>query len=364
MPFASPESRVVSRAAEERSSDCTPCCRSVRLELDRLRALGVEAVTVAIPFPELYAPFLTFNGDPDDLQPFVAFFAGVVDEAHARGMKVAVESGPYFSAISSQDAGLDAASYYRTLSWNAYVIGRATQIVTIVRDIRPDVLSVGSEPDTEHRLTGQINLRSVAGFAGMVRYDLDALASAGLTGVPIVAGTGTWMSDNDSFAEALAEIPGLWGIDLHLYPVNLDYLDRALSLAEIAHARGKRVTMLECWLQKERDSELGTIDPAFDPTLYARDTFSFWAPLDRRFLAVVAKIAQVAKMDYLSPFWSRYFFAYLDYDQVGSLSADQIVSLATQAHAQALVSGAYTDTGRVYTTLIDPHVLRRRLQRR
>jgi hypothetical protein len=344
----------------------------VRLELDRLHALGVMAVTVAIPFPLLYQPFLQWNGDPDDYQPFINFFAAVVDESHARGMKVAVESAALFPGVYSAGSGINAAAYYPTLGDSEYVTGRSAVITTIVREIRPDVINVGSEPDTEYRLTGQALRRTPQGFAGMVHTFLDQLAAAGLTGVPVVAGTGTWMAQAGDFVAQLCALDGLWGIDLHLYPLGRDFLPQALTLAAQARAHGKKVTMLETWDQKERDSELATIDPASDPTIYARDVYSFWAPLDQRFLTVMATYSQVAKLEYLSPYWSRYFFAYLDYDQVNNtvpaLTAAQIFDLASKAEASALVAGQVTDTGRVYADLIADLTgaarARRHLQRR
>lgn len=340
----------------------------VRLELDRMKALGLGAVTVSLPYPILDAEFMAWNGTAGREVELTAFYAAVVAEAHARGLKVAIESGAMFPGAYSAGSGLNAAAYYPTLSWNRYVIGRADQVVVTARHIRPDFIGVGSEPDTEADLSGQQNLRSPAGFTAMVSYIIDRLAGAGLSNVPVLAGVGTWTAQGDAFVEALCGIAGLWGIDLHQYPVNLDFLDRALALAELARARGKRVTFMEAWLQKETDAELATLNPAFDTTISARDSYSFWAPLDTRFLEVMVKLAHVAEVDVLSPFWSRYFWAYLDHAQVAAvvppLSSDQIVALSTQAAAAALVSGSVTSTGQAYSRLARPRVVRRQLRSR
>ena len=190
--------------------------------------------------------------------------------------------------------------------------------------------------------------------------------------MPVVAGSGTWLYGASAYVEELCAIPGLYGIDLHVYPVNMCYLDQALALADLAHSHGKRVTMLEAWLQKERDSELSVVDPAVDPALFARDAYDFWAPLDSAFLATMVKYAHVARLEYFSPFWSRYFFAYLDYDQVQAsdppLTDAQIVGFSATAAASALLAGRLTDTARAYTRLIgeplfQPNV-RRHLQQR
>ena len=327
----------------------------VRIELDRLKSLGVQAVTVAIPFPVLFQPFLAWNGDPEDFQPLVSFFVQVAAEVRARGMKLAVESGAMFPGIYSAGSGMDAAGYYATLDGSRFVAGRSAVIGTIVSQVRPDVINVGSEPDTEVKLTNQAFLGTPAGWAQAMRTFVDDLARAGLTGVPVVAGTGTWKYGAAAFVTELCKIQGLWGIDLHLYPVNADYLDLAISLAGQARAAGKRVTMLECWLQKERDSELGVLQAAMDPALFARDAWSFWAPLDQRFLTLAARYAAAMPLDYLSPFWSRYFFSYLDYDRVALSvpppSAEEVIALATAAHARALVDGETTSTGRAFASL-------------
>jgi hypothetical protein len=327
----------------------------VRIELDRLKSLGAQAVTIAIPFPVLSQPFLAWNGDPGDFQPLVAFFTQVAAETRSRGMKVAVESGAMFPGIYSAGSGMDAAAYYQTLTAAQFVAGRSAVIGTIVSKVKPDVINVGSEPDTEVKLTSQAFLGTPAGWASMMRTFVDDLAAAGLTGVPVVAGTGTWKYGAASFVTELCKIPGLWGIDLHVYPVNADYLDQALSLAAQAHAAGKHVTMLECWLQKERDSELGVLQTAMDPTLFARDAWSFWAPWDQRFLSLMGRYAAAANVEYLSPFWSRYFFAYLDYDRVALAvpppTADEVIAMATAAHARALMDGETTSTGRAFASL-------------
>ncbi len=323
----------------------------VRLELDRLRALNVKAVTIALPWPILDPAFLQWNGDPGDRQPLIDFFAQVAAETHARGMKLLVENGVMFGGIYSAGSGMNAAAYYATVTDAQLVAGRAAQVLTIVSQVKPDLLNVGSEPDTEASLTGHAFLKTPSGFASMVQTFTSQLAGAGLTGVPIVAGAPSWLQNAGSYVALLVTNPGLWGIDIHLYPVNMDFPDRAIVLAAQARAAGKKVTMLECWLQKERDSELATLEPAVDATLFARDALDFWGPLDRKFLGVMVAYANASKIEFLSPFWSRYDFAYLDSSSTAGLTTDQIVAAATAAHAQALSSGVTTATGRFWAAL-------------
>lgn len=324
----------------------------VDLELDRLRGLGVQGVTVAIPFPLLYDPYWQEQGDAAASRGMVEFYRWVAGEVHGRGMKLLVESGVMFPGVYSAGSEIDAKGYYRTLTDAQYVEGRAQNILAVARAAGPDVLNVGSEPDTEFRLTGKEFVRDPRAFARMVRTFVDRAAAAGLGNVPLAAGTGTWYAPGASYVAELCKIGGLAAIDLHLYPINRDYLDNALAFAQEGHACGKRVTMLETWLEKIADDELGSTDATIDPAVFARDASSFWAPLDRRFLSVMAKYARTAGVDTLSAFWSRYFFAYLDPGLVARAGATQVLTWASAAAAQAMVDGRSTDTGESYQAII------------
>jgi len=324
----------------------------VDLELDRLRALGVQGVTVAIPFPLLYDPYWQEQGDAAASRDMVEFFRWVAGEVHGRGMKLLVESGVMFPGVYSAGSEVDANAYYQTLSDAQYVEGRVQNIIAIARDVGPDILSVGSEPDTEFRLTGKEFLRDPRAFARMVRTFVDRTAAAGFGAVPLAAGTGTWYAPGASYVAELCKIGGLAAIDLHLYPINRDYLNKALAFAQQGHACGKRVTMLETWLEKIADDELSSTDAAVDPTIFARDASNVWAPLDQRFLGVMAKYARAAGVDTVSAFWSRYFFAYLDPGLVAHADASQVLTWASAAAAQAMVDGRVTDTGLSYRAII------------
>ena len=165
---------------------------AVRLELDRLRSLGTEAVAVSVNYPVLDPEFLSQGGHAEAFDGLAAFYGQVAAEVRLRGMKLAVESGAMFPGIYSEGSGLDAAPWFASLSDARYVSGRVAQVVALAGRMHPDVLNVGSEPDTESRLTGKTFLRAPQAFAAMVRSAVDAVAAAGLSGVPIVAGTGTW----------------------------------------------------------------------------------------------------------------------------------------------------------------------------
>ena len=99
---------------------------------------------------------------------------------------------------------------------------------------------------------------------------------------------------------------------MHTYPV--EYLKEAITAADIAKANNKRLVIAEAWLNKasEKDVDVGKMSSL--TTLYGRDVYSFWQPLDSRFLEVLAKLANYKGYEFISPFWSMYLFGYTDYD--------------------------------------------------
>lgn len=319
------------------------------MELDRLQALGVKAVKVAIPFPLLAPAYFQFQGQPDDSQGYVDFFKRVVQDARARGIKVIVGNGPIFPGAYSAGSGIDAVKYFASLGDEAYVEARAQQARRIAREIAPAYIDLGCEPDVEFRLTKKAVYRTPTGFASTIRRTVDGI---GATSVTLTAGVGTWLGRGGEFVEELCKIPALPVIDLHIYPVNGNYLGQALALANQARAHGKKVAVSEAWLNKIRDAELGTLDAASDPTAFARDAYSFWAPLDQKFLAVLVKFAHQSQLEFCSAYWDKYFFAYADYAALHASArqptAAQVLQISTQLAARGIVNNELTATGRAY----------------
>ena len=324
---------------------------SVLTELDRLRARGVQAVTFPTGFPLVYAPFYRFNADPDDYQAMIDFDRQLVADIHARGMRAEVEVGILFPGYYSKDSGFNLSGYYATLSTDALIAVRIQNIVTVARDVRPDFVTVGSEPDTEAELTRNPVFQSPTAWAQMAAAALAQLRSAGVLTLPVGAGIGAWQHDGAAYVRSLCTTD-LDFIDLHVYPVNGTFLDHAIAYADMAASCGKRVSMTEAWLLKMRDSELGTGSLAVDPTIYSRDAFSFWSPLDQRFLRAMTRFAHWKKPILVSPFWSKFFWAYLHYEQSSSLSVDQLIAQSTNAAGAGLLAGKITDTGAAYHDIL------------
>ncbi len=323
----------------------------IRLELTRMQELGVRAVTVCIGFPLLYRPFFEGNGDPGDYDRFVAFYRQLAQEVRGRGLKLIVETAVLFPGVYSEDPGLKLAQYYRTLDARQLAYGRAEVAKAIVREVHPDFLNLGSEPDTEARLTKRLTFATPEGYTRLLDYLLKELRAAGTGSTRVGAGVGTWLPRASAYVAAACGT-GLDYIDLHVYPVNGEMLDRLIPLADQAGRCGKPLAISEAWAQKERDAELTRIDASSDQQLYARDAFSFWAPVDQAFLQALVRFASQRRMLYFSPFWTKFFWAYLDYERDGGLGVAATVQAGNRAAAAAMVRGDVSPTGRAYQQAI------------
>lgn len=325
----------------------------INLELDRMQALGAKSVTVAVGFPVLYRPFLEWNGDAGDYQGFLDFYKQLAADVRSRGMKLVIEGGALFPRVYSVSSGFKLADYYATLTNQQYVAGRAEMAATIAREIRPDYLVVGSEPDTEAKGTRKPFLSTPNGFALLIAKIVTRVRAAGVRDIPLGAGVGTWKQDGEATIRSLVRAaPGLDFVDLHVYPVNAEFLDKLIQFTDLAQSLGKKVAICEAWLQKERDSEFAKLDAAFDPTIFSRDAFSFWAPLDQRFLKAMVEFARWKKVVLLSPYWTRYLHAYLEYDEVKKLAPAQITARANAAAAAAMLKNVFSETGQFYQRAI------------
>lgn len=315
------------------------------VEVERMRSLGMRAITVQVSYPMLYRPF--FRSD-EEYTAYLNFYRGLAEAIHSRDLKLIVKTQALFS--KGGWTSLDPASLYRRQTLAQYIQGRTQVALTIARELKPDYLALVMEPDTEADQTG-LPMNAPPNSVRLTSSILDAFASAGISGILVGAGVGTWHPQYEAFARAFAQTR-LDFVDLHVYPINRDFLDRAFTVAQIARQAGKRVTMTEAWLYKAGTAELAKGFTAEE--VFGRDVYSFWEPLDRRFLEVMVKFAHAQRLEFFSPFWTKYFYAYLDYEQAKSLGGRQLQTLSSQAAGKALVAGTYTQTGLTYRSLINP----------
>jgi len=269
-----------------------------RTLLDRLQAMGVKGVVVAIKFPLLKSDF------PNSAD-YLKFFQNIMTECHQRGMKVLVECGAIFSGTAYSPVQVDWSKY----TTDSFLQGLQDQLVLVAQEIKPDYLTLANEPQTEESLTKLTITPAI--WSNFIAASLKRIDKS--NGILVGAGCGTW--EDPAYINTLFGMSGLDYIDLHIYAMNKNatLLDRALTYAQEAKAAGKRVTVSEAWLWKAAPEELGSGIASSDKIMN-RDVFSFWTPLDERFFRDIVYLADTTNMDFVSFFWTRNLFTSLDYN--------------------------------------------------
>lgn len=314
--------------------------QGVLLEMDGLKALGVQAVYVSAGFPMFYPPYFK---DRAQYQQFVDFYTQVARDVRSRGMKLIVQSTSLlkFGAMIR----VNPSPVYQGLGWDQYQRGRVETIQTIIQIMQPDYLVVIEEPDTEALHTGQSQAGTVSGSTELLNRILSAVQEMGATGTRIGAGVGTYHSQFLDFINSYAHT-AVDFIDMHIYNVNKEWLSRCFTIADTAAAAGKPISISQAWLAKMGDDELLSLPRA---DMSARDPFSFWAPLDTYFLQTLVNFSNYRKLAFFVPFFTQYFRAYLPYDaSTQSLSPREINDQEVKEMTRSLMQGSFTDTALGY----------------
>lgn len=314
------------------------------LILGHLAGLGVQGIVLQINYPILTTNFTT------NALAYLTAFKEIADEIRALGLKIIVEHNVLLPGYAS----LDPTTYYSTLDKTQFGIENYLEILDIIDEVNPDYLSIVTEPGTfDSNL--QIGM-SVVDWKAYVNGVVSGLSTdrPGST-TKLGAGSGAW--ENSEYVIAFADISGLDYIDIHSYPVSngiTDYLKVLDTWPAMVRAINPALEIIssESWLYKAKASELGGAPT--DPAFFARDTYSFWGPLDSQFFDVLAITAHKNNYTVIAPFWSIYFSAYLDYNDpsLSGLTPTEILDRAYAAAYQAIQNGQTTDLGDHYSALI------------
>ncbi len=309
--------------------------KGIILYLDRLKALGVQGVTFPIAYP-LYTP------DFPGYEGYVAFYKQVAQEIKKRDMKMDIETGMIFAKTSFSDLQVG----YKNLTFEKYKAQKKQMVAKIIKDLQPNYLNLGSEPDTEEVLTGLKEFNDSEKYTEYINYMLEGL-ERGKT--KIIAGVGSW--GNIEHVKSLAANTTLDCINIHVYPIIKDSLSNIFLVTDIARKYNKGIVLDEAWLYKSYEY-IGHNNEAW-MELFKRDVFSFWAPLDQQFLASMVKLAQIEHIEYLSPFWTNYFFSYLEYNKSNAgLSNMELHSLNEKDEVRNVLLGRFSSTGDFYRRVI------------
>ena len=314
-----------------------PTLLTVELYLERIKEMGIRAATVDIPFP-LLDPYSPRSDE------YLAFFKEVADIVRGKGMVLFVETSPVFSGTVFSNFTVD----YSTYTIESYFQARRKQAVQIAQEIMPDYLSLGNEPSTELQLT-EIKF-TIDQYLDFINETLQLIDRS--IHLKVGAGAGTW--EDMEYFERYATETALDFINIHISPINTynrDLLMNAIEVVELAKNYGKEVTIGEAWLYKASKSELVEMTAWED--IYRRDSYSFWEPLDIKFMEAIAGIASVYDVNYVSLFWSQFLFATLPYHHwMEYLSYRELTRLANWTAWQNIESGEFSQLGRSWKQII------------
>ena len=110
---------------------------------------------------------------------------------------------------------------------------------------------------------------------------------------------------------------------------------------------GKTITVGQAWLYKATAEELGSVG-VISPEVLSRDVFSYWQPLDSKFIELFDRVSRAKQFETYIPWGTWYFFSYLDYNQAAGMTPAQR-NLANQTAAyNNMLSGTWTGTGNTY----------------
>ena len=143
----------------------------MNLQLNALKAMGVQAIMLEIGFPMLYQPFMTSQNA--NYQQYSNYYQAVATAVRAAGLKLIVENDTLL--VNDVQAGWDAAPFYATLNWTQYQQARAAAAVTIVQLLQPDYMVLVEEPNTESNDSGQSEANTPEGSYALVSQMLTAV---------------------------------------------------------------------------------------------------------------------------------------------------------------------------------------------
>ncbi len=301
------------------------------LYLDHLQEIGVKGVSVSLMFPVL------LNDYPQS-EEYWQFYKDLVAEIRRRDLVLHMDIGSVFKEREYSSIQVN----YDEVSKEDYIEGKKQIAIRVLKELQPDYLTLVGEPDTEAAILGFTT--SADEYSRLVSQ---VAQEAGASSTLLGAGSGTW--DSIEFVEIFAQNPDLDYVDLHIYPLSngiTSYLEQAVKMTNIAKVNGKKVIIGEMWLYKAAPKDLVRGEASTD--IFQRDPFSFWSPLDQKMLQTVYDMAEANGIEYVSPFWSQYFFSYLEYDSHKNKPYLQLQSQVNKDAVQNMLEGKISETGAFY----------------
>jgi hypothetical protein len=312
---------------------------SIRLMLDRYKAMGIQGVTIPIHYPVYTPGYPRYN-------EYAAFYRQVAAEVHKRGMVLDVENHILFANTQFSPIKWD----YSGVTADQYMAAKRAMVEAIINDTHPEYLDISAEPDTEYALTRWSFIQDPVQHTELINY---VLAGLDRQGTKIGAGVGTWDPNSVDYAKSYAANTDLDFITIHVYPVYGNGLTNIDTISAIAGQYNKSIVIDEAWLHKQATPVATFNGMTTSSQAYGLDIFSFWSPLDQQFLSTLAQSARVNHIKYISPFWGIYFFGYTDYSPaIDSLGYSGRANAENAIAAANIRAGILTPTGEFYQRLI------------
>jgi len=256
----------------------------VNQSLDAFNRLGVGGVVLGIKLPLLLAQYTTHASE------YATFFAAVTKAAHTRGLKVDAELGALFcGTVYAPDCSY---TYGTTVPEFAQLTAQQARIV--IDTVRPDYVDLISEPDTEADLTKIAGIKSVPGLSSFVSSTLAAIGRHGTT--KLIAGAASWFPA--SYDRAIIR-SGIDALAMHIYPASATTAANLVAVGRLAHDAGIPIVADEVGLYKGKTGA-GAIQAGNEQG--ARNCFSFWQPLDVKFVNATREWAAKSGVPLVSVF--------------------------------------------------------------
>jgi len=266
---------------------------------------------------------------------------------HSDGFVVDIESQVLFANTQYSQLTFD----WSKLSYSDYVTKHIAQDNLICSQVKPDILEIGVEADTEAYLTGYSQLNTPAGWSSYINQMLDGINK---NGCKLAAGAGDWLSTPTQWVDGFVNNSNLDYVSTHSYPIVFPFLSNLVNLGQYAKDQGKRIVFDEEWDTKTLSPSNGGGGAGFGgPVATQQDVFSYWIPIDIQFQQLMAKFCQIYPCEFLSPFdGDYYFFGYLTWNsQLDTQTFFQLHSTLNSLISQNEENKIVSPTGDAYATL-------------
>ncbi len=130
-------------------------------------------------------------------------------------------------------------------------------------------------------------------------------------------------------------------------------LETARKMARLAQGAGKPTIIGETWLYKMAQAEIGTTVGATASEAFRRDAFTFWAPLEIRYIRDVLALGAEFQMPFVSLWGARFFFGQLEWTpELDALDFRGISATVNPIITQNIASGRRTSLGDAFAQMM------------